>query len=141
MVTSPWLLVPGGLVLQAQGWRNTNPPSSDTHRALYPSACCKIPSNIPTIQAVRNRKEIARAAGLATSWFVLQPVLEPVPEITSVLTESKFNAPSRPETELHLLCLEDWAQYSGPGRLCFAERQQGSWDMLQQTWRSFCLKS
>lgn len=65
---SPEQFVPGGLVIQAQGWRSTSPPSSEPRtppRALYPSACCRMPSNFPTIQGVQNRNEIAPAAELA----------------------------------------------------------------------------
>ena len=138
----------GSLFRHRDGGAQTT-PSSDPHtapRAPCPSVCCKVPSNFPTIQGVQNSNEIATAAELAIictlSGLCYSLHYNQVPEIRSVLTES-LN--SMLKSGLKWSCSycvwRTWTQYCSPRRLCFVERQQDSCNILQQTWRSFCLKS
>lgn len=99
-VTSLSLFVLGGLIIQAQGWRGRSPPSLDPltpSRVLCPSACCRVPSNFPTIWDVHNKNEIATDAELAIT-CALSALCHSlyynwVPEIISVLMERQNSIP------------------------------------------------
>lgn len=111
-VPFPGLSVLGGLVIQAEGWKSTSPPSSNPHTP--PTHCCvhlsvaECSITYPPSGAPRTEnKELAITSALSGLCCSLCYYQQSATSQISTESKSEFHAQIRLEIELHLLCQEN----------------------------------